>query len=108
MKAYNLRQPSKGLVCHFDRGSQDTSKHYRKLLANYGMSASMCDVGACWDNTVVVGVFGNLKHDWLLKVPQPTREHIRNGVTAYVRYYNLERLHTANSELSSVKYNPSS
>jgi len=32
MKAYNLRQPPKGLVFHSDRGSQYTSKHYRKLL----------------------------------------------------------------------------
>ena len=31
MKAYNLRQPPKGLVFHSDRGSQYISKHYRKL-----------------------------------------------------------------------------
>lgn len=53
MKAYHLRQPPKGLVFHSDRGSQYTSKQYRKLLANYGVSASMGDVGACWDNAVV-------------------------------------------------------
>ena len=29
MKAYNLRQPPKGLVLHSDKGSQYTSKHYR-------------------------------------------------------------------------------
>ncbi|WP_155731001.1 DDE-type integrase/transposase/recombinase, partial [Pseudoalteromonas luteoviolacea] len=69
MKAYNLRQPPKGLVFHSDRGSQYTSKHYRKLLANYGIRASMGDVGACWDNAVVERFFGSLKHDWLLKVP---------------------------------------
>jgi len=32
----------------------------------------------------------------LLKVSQPAREHMRNDVTVYMRYYNLERLHTAN------------
>ncbi len=53
MKAYNLHQPPKGLVIYSDRGSQYTSMHYRKLLANYGMRASMGDVGACWDNAVV-------------------------------------------------------
>ncbi len=40
----------------------------------------------------------------LLKVPQLTREHIRNDVAAYMRYYNLERLHTANGDLSPVEY----
>ncbi|WP_193343295.1 IS3 family transposase [Pseudoalteromonas luteoviolacea] len=108
MKAYNLRQPPKGLVFHSDRGSQYTSKHYRKLLANYGIRASMGDVGACWDNAVVERFFGSLKHDWLLKVPQLTREYMRNDVTAYIRYYNLERLHTANCDQTPVEYEQNS
>ena len=104
MKAYNLRQPPKGLVFHSDRGSQYTSKRYRKLLANYGMRASMGDVGACWDNAVVERFFGSLKHDWLLKVPQTTREHMKNDVAGYMRYYNLDRLHTANGDRSPIDY----
>ena len=108
MKAYNLRQPPKGLVFHSDRGSQYTSKRYRNLLASYGMRASMGDIGACWDNAVVERFFGSLKHDWLLKVPQPTREHMKNDVTAYMRYYNLERLHTANGDLSPIEYEKNS
>ncbi len=108
MKAYNLRQPPEGLVFHSDRGSQYTSKRYRNLLVSYGMRASMGDVGACWDNAVVERFFGSLKHDWLLKVPQPTREHMKNDVTAYMRYYNLERLHTANGDLSPIEYEQNS
>lgn len=104
MKAYNLRQPSKGLVFHSDRGSQYTSKRYRKLLKGYGIRASMGDVGACWDNAVVERFFGSLKHDWLLKVHQPTREHMKNDVVAYMKYYNLKRLHTSNGDLSPAEY----
>lgn len=104
MKAYNLRQPNKGLVFHSDRGSQYTSKQYRKLLTSYGIRASMGDVGACWDNTVVERFFGSLKHDWLLKVAQPTRAHMKQDVAAYMKYYNLERLHTANNDLSPINY----
>lgn len=107
MKAYNLRQPPKGLVFHSDRGSQYTSKSYRKLLVCYGIRASMGDVGACWDNAVVERFFGSLKHDWLLKIPQPTREHMKNDVAAYMRYYNLDRLHTANNDMSPINYETS-
>ena len=32
IQAYNLRRPSRCLVFHSDRGSQYTSKHYRRLL----------------------------------------------------------------------------
>lgn len=39
-----------------------------------------------------------------LKVPQPTREHIANNVTAYMRYYNLERLQATNGDMSPVEY----
>ena len=104
MKAYNLRQPPRGLVFHSDRGSQYTSKRYQKLLQSYGMRSSMGDVGACWDNAVVERFFGSLKHDWLFKVPQPTREHMKQDVTNYVRYYNLNRLHSANQDLSPIEF----
>ena len=73
IKAYNLRQPSKGSVFHSDRGSQYTSKRFGKLFKIYEIRASMGDVGACWDNAVVERFFGSLKHDWIFKVAQPTR-----------------------------------
>lgn len=104
MMAYNLRQPGKGLVFHSDRGSQYTSGKYRKLLKQYGMRASMGDVGACWDNAVVERFFGSLKHDWLYKVHQPTRDFMKQDVAAYMKYYNGERLHTSNGDMSPVQY----
>ena len=104
MKAYNLRQPPPGLVFHSDRGSQYTSKCYRKLLTSYGIRASMGDVGACWDNAVVERFFGSLKHDWILKVPQPTRSGIKKDVAAYMRYYNTQRLHTANGDETPMDF----
>lgn len=104
MKAYNLRQPNRGLVFHSDRGSQYTSKQFSKLLSNYGIRASMGDVGACWDNAVVERFFGSLKHDWIFKVAQPTRVFMKQDVTAYMKYYNLERLHSANGDLSPVEF----
>ena len=104
MKAYNLRQPKHGLVFHTDRGSQYTSKQFRKLLSGYGIRSSMGGVGACWDNAVVERFFGSLKHDWILKVHQPTREHMKQDVAAYMRYYNADRLHTANGDQSPINY----
>ncbi len=104
IKAVNLRQPNKGLVFHSDRGSQYTSKSHRHLLENHGLRSSMGDVGACWDNAVVERFFGSLKHDWILKVSQPTREHMKYDVADYIRYYNKDRLHTANGSLSPINY----
>jgi putative transposase len=103
-KAHNLRKPPRGLVFHSDRGSQYTSEDYRKLLKKLACRASMGDVGACWDNAVVERFFGSLKHDWLLKVPQPTRAHISLDVAKYMKYYNVDRLHSSNGDLSPVEF----
>lgn len=64
----------------------------------------MGDIGACWDNAVVERFFGSLKYNWLFKIAQPTREHMEMDVAKYIRYYKMERLHTANSDLSPVAY----
>ncbi|WP_297821316.1 IS3 family transposase [uncultured Paraglaciecola sp.] len=104
IKAHNLRKPPKGLVVHSDRGSQYTSKGFRNLLSRLGCRASMGDVGACWDNAVVERFFGSLKHDWLFKVPQPTRTHMREDVARYMKYYNVERLHSANLDQSPIEF----
>ena len=104
IKAYNLRQPSPGLMFHSDRGSQYTSKHFQALLKTYHIKPSMSGVGACCDNAVVERFFGSLKHDWVLKVHQPTRQYMQNDVAAYMRYYNIERLHTSNGDKSPINY----
>jgi len=64
----------------------------------------MGDVGACWDNAVVERFFGSLKHDWIFKVAQPTHEHMMRYVTAYMRYYNQERLHSSNGDMLLVRF----
>lgn len=107
LKAHNLRKPPKGVVFHSDRGSQYTSGGFRKLVERLGCRASMGDVGACWDNAVVERFFGSLKHDWLFKVPQPTRAHMRDDVALYMKYYNVDRLHSANFDQSPIEFESS-
>jgi len=104
MRAVKARRPKRGLVFHSDRGSQYTSCRFRSLLSKHGLRSSMGDVGACWDNAVVERFFGSLKHDWILKVHQPTRIHMKEDVAAYMRYYNIDRLHSANDDMSPVTF----
>jgi putative transposase len=104
IRAVNVRRPKRGAVFHSDRGSQYSSKRFRALLRKRGLRSSMGDVGACWDNAVVERFFGSLKRDWLLKIHQPTRNHMKKDVAAYMRYYNIDRLHSANDDLSPVKF----
>ena len=102
--AINLRSPDTGLVFHSDQGSQYTSKAFGTLLKVRDIKASMSGVGACWDNAVVERFFGSLKSEWLLKIYHLTRQGMKQDVEAYICYYNQDRLHTANDDLSPVEY----
>ncbi|GLR65009.1 hypothetical protein GCM10007878_24480 [Marinospirillum insulare] len=103
-QAYWLRGHPKGVIFHSDRGSQYTSKKLKKSLTKLGIKQSMGDVGACWDNAVVERFFGSLKHDWILKVQHATYESMAADVAAYMKYYNLKRLHTSNGDMTPVEY----
>lgn len=102
--AITLREPNKGLIFHSDRGAQYTSTRYGRLLKKHGIKASMSGVGACWDNAVVERFFGSLKNEWLLKVYHLTRQGMKQDVEQYIRYYNHERLHSANGDLAPVEF----
>ncbi len=51
--------------------------------------------------------FGSLKHDWIFKVAQLLRYHMRSDMAAYIKYYNLHQLHTVNGEMSPVHFETS-
>ena len=101
--AITLRKPGKGLLFHSDQGSQYTSKRYRQRLEKHHIKASMSGIGTCWDNAVVERFFGSLKNEWLLKVYHLSRQTMTQDVEHYIRYYNHDRLHSANEDLSPVE-----
>jgi len=107
MMAHNIRRSPKGLISHGDRGSQYTRKPYRALLTGYGIRAAVGSVGACWDNAVVERFFGVLKYDWIFRVHQPARVHMTIDERGYIKYYDLERLHISNCDLTPLQYKKS-
>ena len=38
---------------------------------------------------------------------QPTREHMKQDVAAYMRHYNQERFHSSNGDMSPVNFEKS-
>jgi putative transposase len=64
----------------------------------------MGDVGACWDNAAVELFFGILKYNRILKVNHPTRLPINKDDSAYMRYCNFDRLHSAHDDISPTAF----
>jgi putative transposase len=49
------------LLHHSDQGSQYTSEHFQRLMADNGVTCSMSRSGNVWDNAAMESVFSSLK-----------------------------------------------
>jgi len=94
--ALAIRRPAAGLIFHSDRGSQYTSKAFRKLLAKHGIRQSLSRPGQCWDNAVAESFFATLKVELVYRQSIPTRAAARRALFEYIEvFYNRQRLHSA-------------
>tara|TARA_R110000744_G_scaffold354607_2_gene461039 strand:- start:351 stop:545 length:195 start_codon:yes stop_codon:yes gene_type:complete len=53
---------------------------------------------------VVERFFWEFKTRLDIKNSSSTREYMKQDVADYMKYYNQDRLHTANGNMSSIKY----
>jgi putative transposase len=102
--AYWRRKPPKGLLHHSDRGSQYACREYQKQLQHYGMIASMCRKGDCWDNAPMERFFGSLKSERLVSCRFATRKAAQTEILDYITYYNFTRLLSTLGYQSPMKY----
>ena len=93
-RAIRERQPAAGLIHHTDRGGQYASGRYRAVLRRAGMRQSMSAAGNCYDNAFMESCFGTIKTELELVEYRSSAEALRE-LTSYVRYYNIERLHSS-------------
>ena len=104
-RALWLRQPSRGLIHHTDRGSQYASEEYRSVLARHGVAQSMSRKGDCWDNAVAESFFSTLEHELLDGAEFDSRGEAHRRVAEFIdSWYNVERLHSTLGYLSPVEY----
>ncbi len=96
--------PEAGLIFHSDRGSQYASEDYRKVLAEYGITASMSRLGDCWDNACSETLFGSLKVERLHGQRFLTRRQAMDAVVAWILWYNRTRLHSTLAYVSPVQF----
>lgn len=101
--AIRFRQPSPGTVHHSDRGGQYAGKQYRAVLQRARMQQSMSRPGNCYDNAFMESCFGTIKTELELE-RFANAEIARKDITAYIRYYNKERLHSSLDYLSPTDF----
>ncbi len=90
-------------IIHSDKGSQFTSKDYRDLLLNNGLTQSMTAPASPRDNAVIESFFGHLKDEIKLKGIK-TFEQVVSIVDEYMYYYNNERRQWNKNKMTPVEY----
>ena len=99
------RNPSKGLICHTDRGSQYAGNDFKVILAQNEFVGSMSRKGDCWDNAVAESFFHTLKVELVHRNKFRTRDEAKRKIFEYVEmYYNRKRAHSTLGNLSPFEY----
>jgi len=93
------------LLHHSDRGSQYTSDHFQRLLADNGIICSMSRSGNVWDNAAMESFFSSLKTERTARKIYRTRDQAKADVFDYIeRFYNPKRRHSTIGYLSPMEF----
>jgi putative transposase len=104
-RALVLRQPSRGLLHHTDRGSPYASGTYQGVLAEHGIVPSMSRRGDCWDNAVSESFFSTLEFELGVETAQLSRAQTEQVVSAYIDgFYNSRRRHSTIGGVSPIAF----
>lgn len=93
------------LLHHSDQGSQYTSEHFQRLLAEQGIVCSMSRAGEVWDNSAMESFFSSLKTERTARKVYRSREQVRSDVFDYIeRFYNPTRRHSTLGYVSPIEF----
>ncbi len=82
-------------VFNTDQGSQFTSEAFTMALLERGIRVSMDGKGRCRDNIFVERLWRSVKYEEVYLKTYQTVLEARNGIGAYMAFYNDERPHQA-------------
>lgn len=105
MMAVWRRGRPRELLHHSDQGSQYTSEHFQRLLAEHGITCSMSRAGEVWDNSAMESFFSSLKTERTARKVYRSREEARSDVFDYIeRFYNPTRRHSTLGYVSPIQF----
>jgi len=90
------RQPPPGLVHHSDRGVQDASGDYVRILRKHQMIPSMSRPANPYDNASCESFMKTLKREEIYANEYQDLDHLRGNIAEFIeQYYSRCRLHSA-------------
>jgi transposase InsO family protein len=81
------------------------SRAYQHLLAQRGCTASVSQVGDCWDNAVVESFFATLTKELLGDRGFATRDDASRAIVEFIEgWYNRRRRHSTLGYRTPIEY----
>jgi len=102
-KAIEANPEAEPLI-HSDRGSQYTSKEYRRKTTQAGMTRSMSRTGNCIDNASIESFFGHFKCEKYDLNVYPTYKSLTDDIDEYINFYNNERFQETLNSLTPLEF----
>lgn len=90
-----LQTHGKPEIFNSDQGSQYTASEHIELLKNNNILISMNGKGRSSDNIAVERFFRSLKYEDIYLKRYQTIKEAREGIKAYIEFYNTKRLHSS-------------
>lgn len=95
----------RGVIMHTDRGSEYTSRRFRRACRKLGVTQSMGRVGSCFDNAVSEAFNTVLKVEYVHRHAFRTRTEARIKIATWITdFYNTRRLHSVCGFKSPIDY----
>ncbi len=103
--AITTQRPSKGLIIHSDRGSQYTSKEYRKAVETKEFRLSYSAKGCPYDNACIESFHAVLKKECVYLNTFIDYNHARFVLFQYIEgFYNRKRIHSSINYMTPDAY----
>ena len=90
-------------IFNSDQGAQFTSRAYTSVLEARGVRVSMDGKGSWRDNVFIERFWWSLKYEHVYLHAYDDLRVAREGIGAYIEYYNHERPHTSLDKLTPVQ-----
>ncbi|MGW5203040.1 IS3 family transposase [Streptomyces spiralis] len=95
----------RGVIMHTDRGSEYTSRRFKRACRRLGIVQSMGRVGSCFDNAVSEAFNSILKVEYVHRHTFHTRTEARIRIATWItNFYNARRLHSVCGFRSPIDY----
>ncbi|MCM3281135.1 IS3 family transposase, partial [Exiguobacterium sp. MER 193] len=91
-------------LIHSDRGYQYTSKGFKRMVEDAGLTHSMSRVGRCIDNAPIESFWGTLKVEMYYLREFQAYSELTSAIETYISFYNHDRFQKRLNGLSPVEY----